>query len=690
MDQELLARIKSAERWKSFLTTLTPGDREALSSFTTKETFVRFAQERHIQDPLGLWGSREDYLLYGHSAIPHQEPTGEEDKESEKQRGSHGHYAAGHSVKTQEQLEREAEKQAQEETEKWEKEPETEEIKNEREKISAEIQQSESLVNQKKTALNAPVRTLNSRGSKKTRREIAEEELRLKNLRARHLALSPDERKKRYYALAKQEHYDKFVSKNPTLARRWLEDSRRKGKPNNPHLANAIQKHLYNQTSKKRMGFNSSVPYQQFPRQRTLPFRHPSIPRIPSPSGLASRGTRAVGRGIARAATRAAERLGLELGAEGLAVIGGPIILIVLVVVALLLLIVIIFLLILPGGATARPADLPQGINYYIIAPPRVENGQDINYQIYFAYDSSASNIPTIDKISIIDEIPLEASFKSATDPHSCDPTCDNTAQTVTWKISDFTPTNIDGSVNSYKFDITLHPEENDIAIVNSICFGIEGQEPICPDSGDLGPSSTPVATPACEDVDAKLDELNVATENINSCPRKQLLYTTVANVFSHSGFEAAMGTRRFVFEGSHGDKCGSGPDAANYRGCTEGPVRMRLRDFDSYGSDPFWIYIVTHELFHVLDFRDSTFSTIYKNTLGKSDTLPDSDTKCYRIDSNNFIIKTYDFDTKAPGESFAESGALYILGSRNGRQTISNFQSECPANYGFWAQKIK
>lgn len=536
------------------------------------------------------------------------------------------------------------------------------------------------------------------------------------------------------FSKAKQDRYDKLAGQQLNTAKVWSEKLK-KQKIRNTHLDLAIKKELdrRNKLSKNK-GIRQKVlrtagagllattmlgapsPAPQAPQQQnqtssyTISIPRPSftnIPRLPRtprasyrPRSLATRGAKALGKNLAKTAAKTLEKTAARAAISAIVGAVASVPLLIVLFFVLIIIIVLIPFMFFFGGAPTTPPPLPGGVSYWLAAPPSVENGQNIDYQILFAYDPNASGRPDLNTLSLIDNIPTEATFVSATDPHACDPTCDQSAQSVTWRLSDLTPFS-SGSLQFYRLNITLHPD-SDAAVTNSLCLGIGDQPPICPVIYDAPPSGipsetptpTPVTAPECgtgnQTIDQALADLNVETVNINSCPRKQLLYTTVANVFSHSGFKAAMGTRRFVFEGSHNDKCGSGQDAANYRGCTEGAVRMRLRDFDTYGSDGFWAYIITHELFHVLDFRNSTFSTVYRNTLGRLETLPASDRSCYRINSTNFVIKTYDFDTKGPGESFAESGALYVLGHRNGRETISNFQEECPANYNFWLQAIK
>lgn len=198
-------------------------------------------------------------------------------------------------------------------------------------------------------------------------------------------------------------------------------------------------------------------------------------------------------------------------------------------------------------------------------------------------------------------------------------------------------------------------------------------------------PSETPppISTepPTCDQVDASLTSLNTQTEGVTDCGRKQLLYTTVATMLSYSRFKTLIGDRPIVFfAGDDGSTCYGDPA---FWGCTKNSGKVLLKNFNDPQDSTPWQYVITHEMFHVLALRNPSVISIYR---GLNNSFIQKEPGCYRINATSSVIKTYDLDTKGVGESFAESGALYILGSR---KSISNFQTQCPNNFDFWKQTI-
>ena len=118
--------------------------------------------------------------------------------------------------------------------------------------------------------------------------------------------------------------------------------------------------------------------------------------------------------------------------------------------------------------------------------------------------------------------------------------------------------------------------------------------------------------------------------------------------------------------------------------GCTKNRRKIWLKNFDDPLDTTPWKYVITHELFHVLGIRARPLSNAYK----ASYTRYDIGRGCYKGSPGTsvFVIKTYDFNTRDPSESFAESGTLYVLGGKRG---LPNFQAQCPDNYNFWLQAI-
>lgn len=474
---DIKARFEGAQAWKLFRASYReqfPDDSLDLDN-EPPETLIEKLKEKGYENPNELLGFREDFkaeqnFFQGRS----EEKTPDEGSEKKaKEKTEHRHRQPHAHLLTYDEFEKEADKEAQEASDEWDK------TKDE---------------------------------SKAKDRQDA-------------------------FRKAKQDKYDKLASEQLSTAQAWHEKLI-KDKKNNEHLEAAIKKEVErrskNPSAPKNVSANTEPnitnesllgptkspgqvieqPKQTQVSQSIRPSiswapRRPSITSSSKPRWVgagknrAARNlTRAAAKTVEKIAARAIKREGIGLFAAATSEIWIPLLVIGLFI--LLLLIILAILLFGIGGATAKPANLPEGINYYIIAPPNVENGQDINYQIYFTYDSSDSNVPDLNTISIVDSIPPEASFKSATDPHVCDPECDETAVSVTWKISDFKPQSVNGSVSNYKFEVVLHPNENDVVVVNDLCIGIGSDPLICPGSsdqtagGDTGENCTAGTTDTC------------------------------------------------------------------------------------------------------------------------------------------------------------------------------------------------
>lgn len=195
-------------------------------------------------------------------------------------------------------------------------------------------------------------------------------------------------------------------------------------------------------------------------------------------------------------------------------------------------------------------------------------------------------------------------------------------------------------------------------------------------------PIQPPEYVPTCDEVDSYLVQLNVDAREITDCGRKQILFTTVSRVLSYPRMSDLMGEKAFIFiSKDDGTTCG-GSEA--YWGCVKSGGKVWLKNFDDPNDNTPWPYVITHELFHVLGRRAPAISAVYKNAY----TRFDQGRNCYKgtPGSSIFVIKTYDFDTNDPSESFAESGALYVFGRR---KSIEDFKTQCPDNYNFWVQAI-
>lgn len=86
--------------------------------------------------------------------------------------------------------------------------------------------------------------------------------------------------------------------------------------------------------------------------------------------------------------------------------------------------------------------------------PDRVDNGQDLKYQITIKYDSSTAKVP-LDSISIYDDLPPNVSFLTT------DGASTQTGNTIAWSLAN--PTNKSPIV------FYLHPQKEDMLIANKV-----------------------------------------------------------------------------------------------------------------------------------------------------------------------------------------------------------------------------
>lgn len=211
---------------------------------------------------------------------------------------------------------------------------------------------------------------------------------------------------------------------------------------------------------------------------------------------------------------------------------------------------------------------------------------------------------------------------------------------------------------------------------------GGEGVTPGEPTPGEEEPPPPPGEEPLpdCPDIDqALLQKYNIEVTNVNSCARKAVIFSAVSKAYAYPGLREKMGGAPLEFRNRN-------DNTKDWWGYVSGKSVVHLNRFEFVGSAEEWRFIVTHELFHVLAYRDDSQEKYPHRSLAGVDN------DCFRDTSVGPVIKTYGFQTpsNAKHESFAESGALFIYERSpfyEGR--INSFRSQCDDSYDWYNQYV-
>lgn len=186
------------------------------------------------------------------------------------------------------------------------------------------------------------------------------------------------------------------------------------------------------------------------------------------------------------------ERVAQRLGTKAVTTIvraffaaGWEVLVVILLIILIIILIVVLFT---PGeggniGGGVTQGDIPiPGLTLTKTGPPdgRVENGQEINYQIKVDYDTSVYTAVPLDTITLYDQVPQNTDFVSATGNY----TLNAQKNLVSWPLKD--------SANFPQVRLVVKPKDNDSYVVNqayassplggsNACTGpYEGRDPYC------------------------------------------------------------------------------------------------------------------------------------------------------------------------------------------------------------------
>src|SRR5690606_10825336 len=96
-----------------------------------------------------------------------------------------------------------------------------------------------------------------------------------------------------------------------------------------------------------------------------------------------------------------------------------------------------ILILFMTGGYDQEDtADSIPGLTISLTGPTKIDNGQNIEYVAHITYTGN-------DDITIIDPIPSNATFVSATEPHTVN------ATNIIWKLNSLQPEGAEGSASA-------------------------------------------------------------------------------------------------------------------------------------------------------------------------------------------------------------------------------------------------